>query len=217
MGRGRRKGGIRVNDINDKTELQKMIINQINSLNKKIKAFKAEGIDDHLTFIKSIITDDMGTFTESGTLSKSKKLYEGKHKAWLKKTLSALVKLNNNDVYGTTNKYHKTMTRQLEQIKNKVENFLRSKGYSEQFIFNVVSNKNFYITLIDAFNNATGDEDSDQIIEKVALNFDNGEIPNKEKEKILNNIEYSINTLKRIKEEQEAFEEFKRLRNGRRR
>ena len=37
MARGRKKGGISINDINDKTQLVNMIINQVNSLNKKIK------------------------------------------------------------------------------------------------------------------------------------------------------------------------------------
>ena len=72
MARGRKKGGLNVNSINDNNQLTNMIINQINSLNKKIKSFKEKGIDTHMEYIKNIISDDMGQFTENGTLSKSK-------------------------------------------------------------------------------------------------------------------------------------------------
>ncbi len=95
MARGRKKGGLKINSINDRNELTKMIINQINSLNKKIKAFRKEGIEEHTEFIKNIITEDMGRFLTSGTLSKSKKFYATKNTVWLKKSLSALHKINN--------------------------------------------------------------------------------------------------------------------------
>ena len=55
-----------------------MIINQINSLNKKIKAFKKKGIDEHSEYVKNMISDDMGKFTKNDTLSKSKKFYSEK-------------------------------------------------------------------------------------------------------------------------------------------
>jgi len=101
MARGRKKGGLKINSINDRNELINMIINQINSLNKKIKVFKEEGIEEHLEYVKNIITEDMGKFTKNETLSKSKKFYSSKNTVWLKKTLSALHKINNHKIYGT--------------------------------------------------------------------------------------------------------------------
>ena len=79
MARGRKKGGLKINSLSDKQEITDMIINQINSLNKKIKAFKKKGIDEHSEYVKNMISDDMGKFTKNDTLSKSKKFYGDKN------------------------------------------------------------------------------------------------------------------------------------------
>ena len=65
------------------------------------------------------------------------------------------------------------------------------------------------------FNHVGRGYGSNQAIEKIALNYENNGMDNKEVEKILQNIEYSKNVLDRLKEEQEAFEEFKRNRRMR--
>lgn len=215
MARGRKKGGLKINSVNSRKDLTNMIINQINSLNKKIKAFKQEGIDEHGEYMKHIFSADMAQFTENGTLSKSKKFYDDKNTVWLKKTLSALHKMNNHDIYGTANKYHKVMTKQVQLVKIYVTDYLTKKGYSKDFIFEVTNSKDYYVTLFDAFNNGMQGYGSDQMIEKIALNYKDEESgkTEEEKNKILNNIEYSKNTINRIKEEQNAFEEFKNLRN----
>ena len=62
------------------------------------------------------------------------------------------------------------------------------------------------------FNNVGGGYGSDQAIEKIALSYENSGLDTKETERILSNLEYSKNVLDRIKEEQEAFNEFKRNR-----
>jgi ribosomal protein S18 len=216
MARGRKKGGLQINKINDRDELTNMIVNQINSLNKKIKAFKNEGIDEHSEYIRQILSDDMAKFTDSGTLTKSKKFYNEKNNVWLKKTLSALHKINNHEFYGTTSKYHKEVTVQLKGVKKYAEDYLRKKGYAEDFITEVTNSKDFFIALFDAFKDNTR-YGSNQLVEKVALNYGDSGLSNLEKDKILNNIEYSKSVRDRIQEEQQAFEEFKALRNGKKR
>ena len=211
MARGRKKGGLNVNSINDNNQLTNMIINQINSLNKKIKSFKEKGIDTHMEYIKNIISDDMGQFTENGTLSKSKKFYGEKHQVWLKKTLTALHKINNHDFFGTTRKYEKEVNKNVAKVQEYTRQFLEKKGYSQQFIIETINDKNFIVALFDAFKDVGKGYGSDQIIEKIALSYsDNNGLDSKEVDKILNNIEYSKNVLDRLKEEQDAFNEFKR-------
>ena len=212
MARGRKKGGFKINEINDRNELTKMIINQINSLNKKIKAFKKEGIEEHYEYIKNIITEDMGKYTKSGTLSKSKKFYGEKNTVWLKKTLSALHKINNHEFYGTIRKYNKEVTRSLKAVQDYVKNFLQIKGYDNNFINEITNSKDFFENLFSAFNEGVSSYGSNQLIEKVALSYDNTGKSKEEINKILSNIEYSKNVLDRLKEEKEAFEEFKRNR-----
>ena len=211
MARGRKKGGLNVNSINDNNQLTNMIINQINSLNKKIKSFKEKGIDTHMEYIKNIITDDMGKFTENGTLSKSKNFYGEKQQVWLKKTLTALHKINNHDFFGTTRKYEKEVNKNVAKVQEYTRQFLEKKGYSQQFIIETINDKNFIVALFDAFKDVGKGYGSDQIIEKIALTYsDNTGLDRKEVEKILNNIEYRKNVLDRLKDEQDAFEEFKR-------
>ena len=210
MARGRKKGGLKINSLTDKQEITEMIINQINSLNKKIKAFKKKGIDEHSEYVKNMISDDMGKFTKNDTLSKSKKFYSDKNIVWLKKTLSALHKINNNELFGTVHKYEKEVSNNLKKVRDYTQQYLEQKGYSKDFINEVTNSKEFYTTLFMEFNNVGRGYGSNQAIEKVALNYENNGMDNKEVEKILQNIEYSKNVLDRLKEEKEAFEEFKR-------
>lgn len=215
MARGRKKGGLNVNSINDRNELTNMIINQINSLNKKIKSFKGKEIDEHEEYVKTLITDDMGQFTDSGTLSKSKKFYDTKNTVWLKKTLTTLHKINNHEFFGTIRKYEKEVTKTIGKIQDFSKRHLREKGYSEEFIQNVVNSKSYLVQLLDAYKDVSPGFGSRQAIEKVALNYDeNTGLSEKEMNKILNNIEYSRNTFERLSEEQQAVNEY---RNSKRR
>lgn len=215
MARGRKKGGLQINSINDRNELINMIINQINSLNKKIKAFKKEGIEEHSNYIQHIISDDMGQFTENGTLSKSKKFYEGKNIVWLKKTLSALHKINNHAYYGTVRKYQKEITSTVKKVQEYVDKYLTKKGYNADFIFDAINSKEFMSNLFDAYKEVGRGYGSNQAIEKIALNYGGTETGFNEKEmnKILSNIEYAKNVADRLKEEQDAFDEFMAMRN----
>ena len=212
MARGRKKGGLSINSINDTKELINMITNQVNSLNKKIKAFKNEGIEEHLSFVNALLTDDMVQYTDTGTISKSKKFFEEKNIFWLKKTLSALHKINNNEFYGTVNKYNKEVSESIKNVSGFVENYLREKGYSEQFIAETLASKNFFAQLFNAFNNKDSGYGSGQTVEKVALTYNDNlhGLSEKEVNKTLSNIEHSRNVMNRLKEENEAFKEFKR-------
>ena len=215
MARGRKKGGLKINSLSDKQEITDMIINQINSLNKKIKAFKKKGIDEHSEYVRNMISDDMGKFTKNDTLSKSKKFYSDKNIVWLKKTLSALHKINNNELFGTVHKYEKEVSNNLKKVRDYTQQYLKQKDYSQDVINEVTNSKEFYTTLFMEFNHVGRGYGSNQAIEKIALNYENNGMDNKEVEKILQNIEYSKNVLDRLKEEQDAFEEFKRNRRMR--
>ena len=216
MTRGRKKGGLNVNSINDNNQLTNMIINQINSLNKKIKSFKEKGIDTHMEYIKNIITDDMGQFTENDTLSKSKKFYGEKHQVWLKKTLTALHKINNHAFFGTPRKYEQEVTKNVAKVQEYTRQFLEKKGYSQQFIIETINDKNFIVSLFTAFKEVGRGYDSNQTIEKIALTYDNNNgLDSKEVDRILNNIEYSKNVLDRLKDERELIEEVRRNRRMR--
>jgi hypothetical protein len=216
MARGRKKGGLQINQLNDTDEITSMIINQINSLNKKLKAFNAQGIEEHGEYVKQLLTEDMAQFNDNGSISKSKNFYKDKNIVWLKKTLSALHKINNHAFYGTVPKYKKEMTAQLKGVKAHVEEYLRKKGYNENFIREVTNSKDFYVALFDAFKNNPS-YGSNQLTEKVALNYTDSGLTDAEKNKILNNIEYSQSVKERIREEQAFIEEVRRMRNGKKR
>lgn len=210
MARGRKKGGISINEVNDKSELTKMIINQINSLNKKIKAFDKNGIEEHSEYVKALLNNErMAQFTETGTISKSKAFYEGQNNIWLKKTLSALHKINNNSTLGTVKKYEKTVTDTIRKIQDTVKQHLRSKGYDEKFIQEVVNDKEYINALISAFNEGGKGYGSLQKAEKIALTYKDEELT-KEQKKILDNIEGSKNALDEVRREQAEYEEYKR-------
>lgn len=207
--RGRKKGGIDVNLLSDEQEIINMIINQANSLNKKIKAFSKEGITEHQNYVNSMLGNGLVKFNKTGSISKSRKFFEKQHILFLRKTLHTLVKLNNHDTYGTVKKYRETMTIHREQLENYVDDYLRGKGYSIEFIDGVTKTNGFYENLVDAFNSIASGYTSNQVIEKVALQY--GEqtgFNKKEVQKIYSNIEYSKNKLDKLKEEQEMKEKF---------
>ena len=139
----------------------------------KIKAFKKKGIDEHSEYVRNMISDDMGKFTKNDTLSKSKKFYSDKNIVWLKKTLSALHKINNNELFGTVHKYEKEVSNNLKKIRDYTQQYLKQKGYSQDFINEVTNSKEFYTTLFMEFNHVGRGYGSDQAIEKVALNYEN--------------------------------------------
>lgn len=193
-------------------EMIPKIINQINSLNKKIKAFKKEDIDMHEDYVKGLITNDMVNYNDTGSISKSKLFFKGQNDVWLKKTLASLQKVNNNEIFGTVKKYKKEVDNKLELTQMKIIEHLREsdKGYTEQWIQELISDKGYIAMLYTAFANNEEGYGSLQVVEKVALQYkeEGSGMSDKEVNKIISNIEYSRNSQIERDERQKAFERF---------
>lgn len=200
-------------DINKLTheELINKIINQSNSLNKKIKAFKNKGIDEHSELIHNLLGEDV-QYNKSGSITKSKKFYDKQDDFVLKKTLATLIKINNHDIYGTINKYTKYATVSWETLQTTVKETLRTKGYDEKFITELCADKDFYNKLYLAFNEGALSYGSDQIIEKVVLDYSENGLSEEEIERISSDIEYSKNKMDNLRLEIEQYREYERER-----
>lgn len=193
-------------------ELINKIINQSNSLNKKIKAFKNKGIDEHSELIHNLLSDDQVQYNKSGSITKSKKFYDKQDDFVLKKTLATLIKINNHDIYGTVNKYTKYATVSWETLQTTVKETLRTKGYDEKFIIELCADKDFYNKLYLAFNEGALSYGSDQIIEKVVLDYSENGLSEEEIERISSDIEYSKNKMDNLRLEIEQYREYERER-----
>lgn len=193
-------------------ELINKIINQTNSLNKKIKAFKNKGIEEHNELIHNLLSDDQVQYNKSGSITKSKKFYDKQDDFVLKKTLATLIKINNHDIYGTVNKYTKYATVSWETLQTTVKETLRTKGYDEKFIVELCADKDFYNKLYLAFNEGGLSYGSDQIIEKVVLDYSENGLSEEEIERISSDIEYSKNKMDNLRIEIEQYREYERER-----
>lgn len=193
-------------------ELINKIINQTNSLNKKIKAFKNKGIEEHNELIHNLLSDDQVQYNKSGSITKSKKFYDKQDDFVLKKTLATLIKINNHDIYGTVNKYTKYATVSWETLQTTVKETLRTKGYDEKFIVELCADKDFYNKLYLAFNEGALSYGSDQIIEKVVLDYSENGLSKEEIERISSDIEYSKNKMDNLRVEIEQYREYERER-----
>ena len=191
-------------------ELINKIINQTNSLNKKIKAFKNKGIEEHSELIHNLLSDDQVQYNKSGSITKSKKFYDKQDDFVLKKTLATLIKINNHDIYGTVNKYTKYATVSWETLQTTVKETLRTKGYDEKFIVELCADKDFYNKLYLAFNEGALSYGSDQIIEKVVLDYSENGLSEEEIERISSDIEYSKNKMDKLNLEIEQYREYER-------
>ena len=191
-------------------ELINKIINQSNSLNKKIKAFKNKGIEEHNELIHNLLSDDQVQYNKSGSITKSKKFYDKQDDFVLKKTLATLIKINNHDIYGTVNKYTKYATVSWETLQTTVKETLRAKGYDEKFIIELCADKDFYNKLYLAFNEGALSYGSDQIIEKVVLDYSENGLSEEEIERISSDIEYSKNKMDNLNLEIEQYREYER-------
>lgn len=205
-----------IDKLTDTEDIVNKIINQANSLNKKIKAFKEKGIEEHGDYLSQLLTSDIVKFNEDGSISKSKNFYKNKNQIWLKKSLSAIRSMNNHDFYGTVNKYNKEMTTRFRAVKTELINALEEKNYSKEYIDKLTNKKDYFAMLYMAFNDKENKLPSDQTIEKITLQYESegSGYTKEEVDKILSNFEHSNNTLKRIQEENEAVAESIRLRNN---
>lgn len=189
-------------------ELINKIVNQANSLNKKIKAFKKANIMEHEELVHNLLSEEQVQYNKSGSITKSTKFYDKQSDIWLKKTLSTLIKLNNNDIYGTINKYNKYATQSWNTLRDTVEQTLLKNGYSSSFIAELLSSKDFYNKLYLAFKEGGKSYGSDQIIDKVVLDYSENGLTDAEKERIVSDIEYSKNKMDELTAEMSQYEEY---------
>lgn len=189
-------------------ELINKIVNQVNSLNKKIKAFKKANIQEHEELVHNLLSEEQVQYNKSGSITKSTKFYGKQSDIWLKKTLATLVKLNNNDIYGTINKYNKYATQSWNTLRDTVEQTLLRNGYSSSFIAELLSSKNFYNKLYLAFKEGGKSYGSDQIIDKVVLDYSENGLTDDEKERIVSDIEYSKNKMDELTAEITQYEQY---------
>ena len=199
-------------DINDLTHKQLInkIINQANSLNKKIKAFKNNGITEHSELIHNLFDKYQVKFNKSWSITKSKKFYDNQEDIWLKKTLSTLIKLNNHEIYGTVNKYNKYATQSWNTLKSTIEQTLLDKGYDNKFVAELTADKDFYNKLYLAFNDGALSYGSDQIIEKVVLDYSENGLSQDEIDRISSDIEYSKNQMDKLTLDIKQYQEYER-------
>lgn len=193
-----------------KNEVINKIINQANSLNKKIKSFKNEGITDHYDFIQAMFNDKQMAYNKSGSLSKSKKFYGEQNMLELKRTLNILTKINNHDVFGTIRKYKNFATEQWTTLQDTVKDILLRKGYAESDINLIVSSKSFYNSLLIAFKELGKNYGSDQVVEKVFLEYlerENG-ISQEDLNKAVSDIEFSVSKQRELDEHLRQYNEF---------
>ena len=205
------KGSYDIDKLTDTKDIINKIINQTNSLNKKIKAFNKNDIIEHGEMINHLLGDGSVVFNDTGSKKKKKKFYDGQNILELKRTLSALHKMNNHEFYGTIKKYEKEMNDRMYGVQQKVKNYLQEKGYSDEFINGVIHDKGFFVQLFLAFQDGKKGADSKSVIEKISLNYNPNEsgLTDKEMNRILNNIENSANMQKSIKKKKKALNEFK--------
>lgn len=199
-----------------KKDIINKIINQANSLNKKIKSFKQEGIDDHGDFVHAMFNSEQMKYNKSGSMTKSKKFYEKQNILQLTRTLNTLTKINNHDVFGTINKYKSFATESWTTLQDTIKNILIDKGYSESDINMIVTSKNFYNTLLVAFKDVGRGYGSHQIIEKVFLQYNQGNLSDDDIEKATSDIEFSVSRQRELEEHIRQYQEFLDMKRGRR-
>lgn len=196
------------NKTNEKSVIINKIINQANSLNKKIKNFKDEGITDHFEFVQAMFNDKQMIYNESGSLTKSKKFYNNQNLLELKRTLNILTKINNHEVFGTTRKYKKFATESWTTLQHTVKEVLRMKGYSDSEINSVVTTKDFYNSLLIAFKDIGRGYGSEQVIEKVFLQYSSDTLCQDDIEKAVSDIEFSVSKQRELTEHIRDYEEY---------
>ena len=189
-----------------KNEVINKIIKQANSLNKKVKSFKNEGITDHYDLVQSMFNDKQMQFNESGSITKSKKFYGNQNMLELQRTLNILTKLNNHDVFGTVRKYKKFATEQWTTLQHTVKEILLKKGYSEDDVSLVISSKAFYNSLLIAFKELKKNYGSEQVVEKVYLQYAN--MSENDIKQAVSDIEYSVTKQRELDEELREYKEY---------
>lgn len=195
-----------------KNEIINKIINQANSLNKKVKSFKNEGITDHYDLIQSMFNDKQMEYNKSGSLTKSRKFYGNQNILELKRTLNVLTKINNHDVFGTIRKYKQFATESWTTLQHTVKEMLINKGYSEDEVNMVITSKSFYNSLLIAFKEIGKSYGSEQVVEKVYLQYANN-LSEDDIKQAVSDIEFSVSKQRELDEHLRQYNEFLEWKN----
>lgn len=201
-----------INGLNKKQVINK-IINQANSLNKKIKQFNDNNVNEYNEFVSQYINNKY--HSASGRITKSKKLLEQQSVLELKQLLSSLIKVNNNETYGTINKYKKEVAKSINNARDTFKDYLLNKGYDETEVELVVNSGTFLNSVAQAFNEMGGGHGSNQTMEKVYLNYTLS-LNDEERTRAMSNVEFGLRNARELQErletERQALEELHRLR-----
>lgn len=207
----------RIKQVNNlsKQQLINKIINQANSLNKKIKTFNDEGVGEFKSYISNYIDRDY--HSKSGRITKSKKVLGGKSDLELKRLLSSLIEINNNEVYGTIGKYKKAVSNKIQNAKDTFRDYLLDKGYNENEVELVINSGSFLNTVAQALNHdKDSGHSSGDTMEKVFLEYTTS-LNEEERQRAMSNLEFGMNNadelLERLETERRYLED---LHNARR-
>ena len=192
------------------------IINQANSLNKKIKKFNDEGINEYTDFLSNFI--DSKYHNRSGRITKSRKLLGGQSVLELKQLLSSLIKVNNNETYGTIHKYKQEVAKSISNARDTFSDYLLNKGYDPLEVDLVINSGTFLNSVAQALNDMGGGYGSNQTMEKVFLQY-TASLNEKERARALSDVEFGLRNARelaeRLETERQALEELHRLRKNR--
>lgn len=191
------------------------IIHQANSMNKKLKKYDNEGIEEYRELITNLLGDHLNS---KGTVSKAKEShYKNINILELKKTLNTMIKINNHEIYGTFRKYNKAVTESKENTLDTIFNHLvYNCGFNENEVRMLLASDDFLNHIWTAFKDLDGGYGSLQTVEKIYLNYDVS-MKVKDKKKALSNIEYSLKEAKRIEERIRNEQDYKKYLRGKNR
>lgn len=201
-----------LNRYKNKDKLYNMFKTQAKNINRKMREFRKEGIDDFSTMVNNML--EGVKLTKNGNVSLSKKDFKSNNILMMKKFIKAMDYINTHPTLGTVHKYRSAFTVQEQRLIDYAEEFLRNKGYSEEFIIKVTRDKNFLATCFDEFKNKAKSYDSDSIIEKVALSYGEGLVDEKTAREVINNIEDTQKAIDEIIQRDKDIDEYLRYRNG---
>lgn len=209
--RGRRKEKIDINQWGEerRTEIINMIINQINSVNKKVKQFNKAGYKWYEEELKQRMNGYKAQYTKSGSLSKSKKFYKDQNLIFLKDTLVTISSFNNDPTRGTIAKYESNLFKSIQETRNYIKKQMESKGYDPSFIESSINDKRFVMDIINDINSFK-ELDSDQIIDEVSLKYHEKALGSDRSREVINNLEYANNKMLELQRKQEAFNAFEK-------
>ena len=98
----------------------------------------------------------------------------------------------------------------MNTLKSTIEQTLFDKGYDNKFVAELTADKDFYNKLYLAFNDGALSYGSDQIIEKVVLDYSENGLSQDEIDRISSDIEYSKNQMDKLTLDIKQYQEYER-------